>query len=250
MRRHRSPIPLRALAGVLREDWRVRHRFATQPTRVGVGGVEVKLDDWWATPPIREALYDGSYELAERSVLARTLRPTDRFMELGAGLGIGTTRACQVVGAANVTAYEADPRLAAIAAQTARRNGFEPTIRSEAIGSDDGEIDYYRHRDFWLSGVLPAEDTTPIRVPVRSLAAALGAFRPTYLMVDIEGAETELLAAVALPGELRALCIELHPDVTGLESIARLIVKLLGEGFALDLGQGERWIAFFSRGVR
>jgi len=59
--------------------------MSTSRKRVNIDGVEVLLDEAWASSPVRSALRSGSYERAERQVLAATLSPDDRYLELGCG---------------------------------------------------------------------------------------------------------------------------------------------------------------------
>jgi predicted O-methyltransferase YrrM len=84
-----------------------------------VHGVSVTLDPRWPRA-IVGTLYDGRYEQYEAEVLRATLRPGDRYLEVGAAIGVTATLACQIVGDGNVTAVEADPELARAAARRAR----------------------------------------------------------------------------------------------------------------------------------
>jgi len=210
-------------------------------------GVRIELDDRWASPAIRHAIDAGWYELEERRVLEATLRPDDRYLELGAGTGYITARACQLIGDARVVAYEAIPELAAVAAETAQRNGFHPAIFNAILGTEDGETDLFVASDFWASTTLATGGGRKIRVPVRSLARELARTQSTYLMVDIEGGELDLLGATPLPDHVRAVCVELHPDLVGAPPIQGLLVKLISEGFHLDLERSVEWVAFLAR---
>jgi len=173
-------------------------RLCRDPTRK-LYGVRLELDDRWASPAIRHAIDAGWYEQPERRVLEATLRPDDRYLELGAGTGYITARACQLIGEARVVAYEAIPELAAVAAETAHRNGFHPAIFNAILGIEDGETDLFVDGDFWSSTTVATGAGHKIRVPVRSLDRELARTQSTYLMVDIEGGEVDLLGAARLP---------------------------------------------------
>jgi FkbM family methyltransferase len=210
-------------------------------------GVRLELDDRWASPAIRHAIDAGWYEEPERRVLEATLRPDDHYLELGAGTGYITARACQLIGEARVVAYEAIPELAAVATETAHRNGFHPAIFNAVLGIEDGETDLFVASDFWSSTTVATGAGRKIRVPVRSLDRELARTRSTYLMVDIEGGEVDLLGATRLPDHVRAVCVELHPGRVGAAPIQRLLVKLINEGFQLDLEKSVEWVAFLAR---
>jgi FkbM family methyltransferase len=163
-------------------------------------------------------------------------------------MGLVTTCACRIVGAANVVAYEGDPRLALQARETTTRNGFPVEVVNAVLGATDGEASFYVHRDFWVSGLLRTENAQEIRVPVRSFGGALDSFRPTYLMVDIEGGEVDLLA-FPLPAYVRAVCVETHPAVVGVDAIRALLLRLMTDGFYVDLHESRDDVAFLVRPV-
>lgn len=234
-----APVIAHRLQGPLRRLRRDRTRK--------LYGVLLEFDDRWASPAIRHAIDAGWYEQEERRVLEATLRPDDRYLELGAGSGYITARACQLIGDARVVAYEANPELAAVAAETAEHNGFHPAIFNAILGMEDGETDLFVASDFWDSTTVDNGAGHKIRVAVRSFDRELARTQSTYLMVDIEGGEVDLLGAMPLPDHVRAVCVELHPDRVGATPIQRLLVKLINEGFHLDLERSLEWVAFLAR---
>ena len=79
-----------------------------------------------------------------------------------------------------------------------------------------------------------------ITSPMRSIAKVVAEFNPSVLVMDTEGMEAELLPACPLTG-VRALVVEVHPDVIGTDGIARLGRHLQNCGFALadQLSSGD-----------
>ena len=237
---------MRAAVEAGRDEWMRRRKLVDQPEGVRLNGVWLNLGEW-ATPTIRTEIYDGRYELHERRVLEATLRREDRYMELGAGAGFMATLACGVVGADQVVAYEATPRLAEVAKGTAAANGFNPTVINAAVlPQAQDTVEFYVHEDFWTSSLDPAQGGSLITVPARTLDEELAVHRPTYLMVDVEGAEVELLVN-RLPEHVRAVCVETHAEVVGRDCIQRMITGLIGQGLALDLQMSREAVAFFAR---
>jgi hypothetical protein len=79
---------------------------------------------------------------------------------------------------------------------------------------------------------------------MRSVGDVVGTFKPSVLVIDTEGMEEELLAACPLSG-VRALVVEVHPDVIGTDGIARLGQHLRDCGFVLvdrlSTGDTQTW---------
>lgn len=223
--------------------WRLR-----EVDDVELHGVRLTLDDWWATPELRQYIYSGDYEAPEYRVLVNSLRPDDRYLELGAGIGFLTTCACHRVGADKVFAYEANPQLVPVVERTAARNGFHPTVVNAVLGgSGGGQVPFYVDKEFWASSLAEIPDARRVMVPMLSFERELERIRPTYLMVDIEGGEVELLGAARLPSQVRAVCMETHPGQVGPAATQGLLNKLVGEGFILDLELSRSGVAFLSR---
>ena len=211
----------------------IRYRRVVRPRRVRVHGVVVAVDRGWPRA-IVGTLYDGRYEQYEAQVLRATLRPGDRYLEVGAAIGVTTTIACQIVGAANVTAVEADPALARTAARTTALNGHTPSVIN-AVLTNRGEAErrFYVREEFWGSSLSQSPGAREIVVPVRAFLRELEQARVTYLAVDIEGGEAELLAP-PLPASVRAVCLEVHPDRIGDAAVQDLMKHLVDQGFVLD----------------
>jgi FkbM family methyltransferase len=187
------------------------------------------------------------YERDEYEILSATLCGQDRYLELGAGIGFLTTFACGRVGAENVTAFEANPELVSVARETASRNGFCPEIAHAVLGPDDGEAALVLADDFWNATAHGSWSAQTLSVPMRSFERELGRVAPSYLMVDIEGGETALFPHHPLPKSVRAICIELHPHLTGSAAIRELLIHLLSEGFVLDVSLARHSVLFFTR---
>jgi FkbM family methyltransferase len=220
-----------------------------RPAEVELDGVTVQLDDAWATAELRLQLYGRSFESVERQILEDTLLSSDRYLELGAGTGYMATAACRIVGSDNVVAYEANPQMVQVAERTFALNDVSPKLIHAVLGDREGSADFYLHEHFTESTLKPTEGLTRISVPRRSFAQALDAHRPTYLMVDIEGAEVELLAR-KLPADVTALCVETHPQVVGREALDELAMSLTADRFLLDSARSTGTVWFLTRAGR
>jgi FkbM family methyltransferase len=227
----------------LQRRWRAWRR----PEQIRVHGVKVPLDDRWLTPEIRRGLYEGWYERPEARAVRNTLRPSDRYLEVGAGIGVVTTVACQVIGSDRVTAFEANPQLIDVIRRTAAVNGCHPEVVNALLGRDDQPQDFFIQHEFWTSSVDPTTGGRPVIVPGRPFDAELQRVQPTYLMLDIEGAEIELLAGQLLPSAVRAVCMEVHPGVVGRAQVHKLVRHLEDQGFAVDFNVSGSSVAYLER---
>jgi FkbM family methyltransferase len=232
--------------------------MTTHQELVSIDGVEVMLDQAWAGPSVRAALRSGSYERAERGVLVATLSPDDAYLELGCGIGVLATLAAARVGDGNVVAVEADPVVADVARETASRNGHVIDVRNVVLLHDplEATTSFYVFPDFRLSSLIPPpgtgrNDKLPaelqrIQVPAVNAYGTIASVGATYLMVDIEGGEIDLLRR-PLPDCVKTICVELHAEAAGIDVQSEMVVTLLTNGFDLDIGCSDLPVLLFRR---
>lgn len=234
----------------VRADLRALYWEQARPAALTYRGVRLDLDAPWATPQLRDAIYNDYYEAPEHDILRETLRSDDRYLELGAGVGFLTTFACQRVGAERVAVFEADPAMTEVARTTVQANGFSPSITNAVLfrAPTADRVDFFVQEDFWASSMSPSANARRVRVPAASFPDALESFRPTYLTVDIEGGEVDLLSS-SLPAHIRAICAEVHPQVAGVAPTQAMIGRLIADGFALDTKRSRDDSVFFERTV-
>ncbi len=117
-----------------------------------------------------------------------------------------------------------------------------------AVLTNDGGSNrrFYVREDFWGSSLLPSPGAREITVPARPFLAELERVGATYLVVDIEGGEAELLTP-PLPASVRAVCVEVHPERIGDAAVEDLIEHLKGQGFILDRRSSGAQVLFLSR---
>jgi FkbM family methyltransferase len=200
------------------------------------------------TPAIERPIRRGRYEAGERALLASVLRPEDRVLDLGAGLGLVSASAARI--AAHVTAVEANPALLPIVEETWRLNGIRTArlLHGVVAGSGGGTVPFYLRADFWASSLDAGPRAHVGMAEVRRIALGelLAEVRPTVLSCDIEGGEIGLFDAVDLSG-LRAVVIELHPKVYGEEGAARVRAALARQGLHPVRQEKPSSVALFLR---
>ena len=196
-------------------------------------GIKLTLGDH-ITPEIEEYIRRGNYEQSELRALRKHLEPDDVVLELGAGIGFISMQCAQVVGAERVFAYEANPALESHIRRNYELNGVFPKLEICVLGDRAGEIDFFVEEDYWASSTIRQSPTARrIRVPVRPLNDAIRRVNPSFLIVDIEGGEYDLLEQIDFYN-IRKLAMELHRHTFEQARIDAIHGRLANAGFIND----------------
>lgn len=152
----------------------------------------------------------STHEIVERRMVARYVRPQDRVLEGGAGIG-AVTRVMLDAGAI-VTAFEPGPEQFPYLQRLTEAYPSRCRPIQKALAEYDGEVPLHLYhpwiacRTTALGGCVPYDT---IRVQARGWSSELETGEYTGLVIDIEGAEHGLLAS-SLPEKLRWIVAELH----------------------------------------
>lgn len=241
------PIAMRRLPRLIALETRrvaseLRHGPGSHATFT-LGGVELELGPW-ATALIRAQIYEGRYEVPERTIIERTLRAEDVVLEIGAGMGYISTLAAGI--ARELRTFDANPELARVAAATVQRNGRRAEVQNAVLlrSPSSETIPFYLSEHFPNSSLSPIYGAPTVDVPVVDFSQACAGC--TYLIVDIEGAEVDLLRG-ELPG-IRSICVECHPKSVTPAQLTRMLTALFEQGFALDLDISQGQVLYLERG--
>ncbi|WP_300533544.1 glycosyltransferase 61 family protein [uncultured Mameliella sp.] len=176
-------------------------------------GVDVPASPFLTETHLRQ-MSEGHYEGDKIAGALAVVRPGDRVLELGAGLGVVSAVIARSAAPARVLSFEANPALV-------------PHIR--ALHALNGLEDRIELRNQMLT-------SGPDRPGVASGAAldeVLRAFRPDVLIVDIESGTPEFLEHARLHG-IRAVVIRFHPGVYGEDGAKTCKDRLRTLGFQTD----------------
>lgn len=210
-------------------------------------GVRIDLCAPGLDDVVRTRILEGKYEQAEFGILSQILEPQSRVLELGTCIGFLAAYAAQVVGDDRVTTVEANPEVATLAARTFELNGVRPaTILGAAATTDGDQVDFFLGESVWSSSTDPRQSGRRISVETVDVNRLLHELRPTVLIVDIEGAEIDLLPALDLAC-VRHLVVEFHPERTGDASVSSCVAGLLAQGFAVSLERSSQSVLSLSR---
>lgn len=215
-------------------------RFAT-----AVGPLRVPRD--LVSPAIFYHLSTGDYEVPELELLDQHMRPDDRVIELGAGLGFLANRYARRSSTEEHLAIEANPLMCDLArTNTASLPNVRVMNAVAARGLDRAssaaappDVPFHLYADFWSSSTEPIHLTNTalrllrtVRVPVVDLDALIAERRCTMLVCDIEGGEYDLLNTFRV--EVPKILLELHWSTLGLARAMQVMQTLASRGYRLS----------------
>jgi FkbM family methyltransferase len=166
----------------------------------------------------------GAYERDEVAGALHVVREGDSVLELGAGIGVVGTVVAKLVRPRRLLSFEANPRLIPHIRTMYRLNGLAgiAEVRNEVLlGGQDrpGTVTFHLHASFLGSSLVGnSRSVEPVEVATADLGATLNAFRPDVMILDIEGGERDILRHADLSA-VRAVVVEFHPDVYGVDGM-------------------------------
>lgn len=215
-----------------------------------VAGVLIPADPTVVTPAIRLAMLEGRFEAEEARQIEAIVRPGDRVLEIGAGIGFISTLLSRQRRVSRVIAVEANPGLMAYMARLHARNRVRKVHRINAVltNADQATATFYLRRDFWMGSLAPAPNPYIGTVEVRTLGfnALLRDEAIDLIVCDIEGAETVIFRDADLSGVDR-IFLEMHDHVTGLSGVRALFATLASKGFVYDPRHSQGSVVLFQR---
>jgi FkbM family methyltransferase len=189
----------------------------------------------------RLILYSGMYEAIEARLVPKALKPQDRVLELGTGAGFITMLCADIVGEKNLLTFEANPVMVDLSQRNFRHNGYQKLTTNHAILTSDPQLlkkgkAPFHPQDYFLAGSSYGKgDANQQWVETQDSNKVLKAFRPTVLVMDIEGEEVRFLPGIRSFGDIRTIILEVHPDVVGKAKLEKMCLYLRKHGFTKDV---------------
>ena len=228
-------------------DWLDRYIAALRDGWIRQGPVRLAVDADMIDPWILRFMAMGQYEAQEADLLAETLTPGDSVVELGAGVGFMALMVRHLAPGARYRGAEANPQLFDLIRRNLAMAGAEDIdIRNEILGRSEGTEPFYLAQRYWSSSLVRAEGTEAVQVPALRLADVLKEQEASYLLIDIEGGEYDLLPHVEL-GPVQKVLIEMHPERTDRRTHSAALRSLLEAGFELDGALSKRNVLYLER---
>ncbi|MFQ0814596.1 FkbM family methyltransferase [Brucella anthropi] len=214
-----------------------------------VHGINVPISSDEVSPVIWQALTGGSYEAKEARSIFKAVKPGDRVLELGSGIGIITSIIAKIPDM-RVWAFEANPSTAALARRVIDANDLDNVVLSQGIltAGEPCSFRFYVRRDLWMSSM--DENQGPYEHAIELSSANIDAFilrnGINVLVMDIEGAERDLLQNADLTG-IERIFLELHDHLYGLAGIRDITHALAAKGYAYDPRGSQGPCVLFSK---
>lgn len=233
--------------------WLFRWRKWTRPQTITNGTVKIFLGEF-ARSRYAHAIYAGTHEADERAIVERNLAIDDVVLEIGAGIGLVSLTCCRIAGSERVHVCEANPRLEPILRRNFALNNFAPELIMGLAALEPGTQEFYVSDRFIMSSrYAPAqvdrEAVNKTIMPTVPLNSLFDRIRPSFLIMDVEGAEVDLMDPRVNLVSVRKICVETHPDIVGDEAITKLVQSLQSMGFRLRWSESRNHVLFFERAM-
>lgn len=214
-----------------------------------IHGVRIPLSADEVSPNIWKALKLGHYEAKEARLVPLVVREGDRVLELGAGVGVITSIMASIPGV-TIWSYDANPYTLDLAKRVGQANDLNNVVFNQGLVTA-GQPDchpFYIREDFWMSSLIEEQGpySEVIEIPSLDVDALIQAHGINVLVMDIEGAERQLLGASLLTGIDRVF-LELHDHLYGLAGVQDVFHAMLARNFSYDPRCSSGACVVFSR---
>jgi FkbM family methyltransferase len=218
-----------------------------------INDVELSIEPGVMSPEMIKVIRSGSYEGTEAREIARIVQPGERVVELGAGIGFIAITALKTGRVNGLASYEANPHLIPVIEKNAALNGVSFDVHNAIVepAPRGATLPFYLRKDFWASSMSPQPwgYVEEVAVPVVSFDSVRERYRPTMLIVDIEGAEEHLFRDVALTG-IKKIYVELHQNVIGRVGMKNVFDFMSSRDFHYDQHHSRGSVVLFSHVLR
>lgn len=206
------------------------HRLLGRTT-TQLDGLQLACGPQYVSRSVAREIIKGGYERAERHLARQAIRPGDKVLEVGAGVGVVGLLCTSIAGAGNVTSYEANSTLEATIRRNFALNGFTSDLVLKAVTVDGAPITFYRNENVVSSSMFDRKLASE-KIEVESVAinSAIAARQATVIVMDVEGAEVDILTAADL-SHVREIIVEVHPHIVGEDAVLRMLEQVCAKGF-------------------
>ncbi|NOR69646.1 MAG: FkbM family methyltransferase [Methylomarinum sp.] len=195
------------------------------------GGVLIRIQPAISNSA-RCAIVSRTYEKPELISIEAKLTKDDIVMELGTGIGFISTYCAKKIGSNRVHTFEANPDLEEIIRDTFHLNNVSPSLQMCILGESNGTTEFFTNPNFSASSIYrTSKKSNCINVPMRSANEEIKKISPTFLILDIEGAEYSLFKHIDLNG-IHKIGMELHDHIIGNEKAEEILSILKSKGFS------------------
>lgn len=226
-------LPQIVFGGMVLRNFKLHWRRLIDQKSITLHGVTVGTAQSDVPRNIRSALFKETYEAYECEMVKARLNTGDKVLEIGTGIGLVSLVASRICGEGNVFSYEANPTMETTIRANYALNNQRPELVMKAVTSDGRDLTFFQDSKVLSSSVYDRGlGSAEITVKSVAIAGLISRHKPTVLLMDVEGAELELLRAPDL-AQIRTIIVEMHPHIVGQTEIADLVSALTAQGFKL-----------------
>lgn len=197
-------------------------------TIININNISVLLNSEFVSKKMNYILRKKDYEKDEVNILIKNLKPSDIYLELGAGIGVTSITAAKILNNTPIV-YEANPILCKYLKENSKLNRTNLKIYNAAISNTNSK--FYIHENFWSSSLKKHENTIDeVEVPIHTLKTLLDKHCPTFLFCDIEGEEINIFKNTDI-STIHTLCVEFHDQYVNKSDINNTIIEIIQKGF-------------------
>ena len=153
-------------------------------------------------PEIRSEIRSGSYSADLLRLLPEAVKPGDRVLMIGAGLGVVSTMIARSEGVERVIAIEANTAMIPYLTRVHEQNGVTEIETLNAVLADGkkGRVPFFARRDLRTSSLVPHDQSWQqvMMVPFMDLNLILTDERISLIVCDIPVDSAQLLARAEL----------------------------------------------------
>lgn len=211
------------------------------PKTVVFDGTQIPLRGMNYTFGVKWVLSKGVYEDSERMLIKKILKEGDSVLEMGASIGVVTAIISNLIGpTGRVISIEASEILANQTRNWIELKGNAKIIHGFGFPVEKAPSKYqklnFKFDGNSLGGYIDFnKDSDSIHtnnIFDLSRIELENNFKPTSLILDIEGSEIVVLEPnVVMPIYIKNIVIEMHPDIYGIDTENKIISKLFEFGF-------------------
>ena len=203
-----------------------RWHLLLRTKKIQISGVLISTSPSDVARRIRKALFNGTYEDHERFFVEKYVKKNSRILEIGCGIGLVSLVARKICTDGYILSYEANPQMEKLIRKNYALNNLVPNLEMKAVSVHGEKVEFYIDPEV-LSSSLFDRKLSHKKAVVESdaLDDILKRIEPDTIIMDVEGAEVDLLASSKLIG-VAQMIIEIHPHIVGDDKISQLNQKL------------------------
>jgi len=178
-------------------------------------------------------IINGKYEIGEINIIKNTIQKEDIILEIGTGLGFISSYCAKVTHSSQVFTFEANPLNYETAKSVFKKNMVSPIIKNALLSDEEGVVNFPINQKSRLASTIKSKSDKFVTIQKLNLNKIIKDITPTYLIMDIEGAEFDVFSIINFQ-TIKKIQFELHPSKLDKSKCDFIFNLLLENEFELD----------------